>query len=272
MFKKIKFIIIFLFTGVFVFGQPTASFTSAGSLCSGDTITFTNTSTAYSISYWDFGDGTDTWQDNPLHIYTQSGTYTVTLTVYDSSGNTDQTDSSVTINATPDVTIIQNTALQSLTAQSSISGVSYNWYFNGDTTGAVDSAIYYLESGTYRVVVTSSDACSSDTSIYIMLGSGTTTGSDSLSVVVNNNILTPGVQDGANDVLFIDKLSSYQSPCYVTIFNKWGQLVYKNDNYTNLGGFDGHDNKGRELDAGTYYYIIKSEGRKTATGYIDLIR
>lgn len=272
MLKKITFIVFFLYSNIFVFGQVAASFTNSGSLCSGDTITFTNTSTSYTISYWDFGDSSDTWQDAPQHIYTQSGTFTVTLTVYDASGNSDQATKSITIAQTPNLTLTQNTIDQSLTAHSSVNGVSYSWYFNGDTTDATDSMVYYLESGTYKVVVTSSGGCTADTSKYISLSSSTTSSTDSLSVVVRNNILTPGVLDGANDVMFIDNLSSYASPCSVLVYNKWGQLVYRNDNYTNLGGFDGNDNNGRELDPGTYYYIIKSEGRKSATGYIDLIR
>lgn len=272
MLKKITSIIFLLSINIFVFGQPVASFSVTGNFCTGDTISFTNTSSSYTISYWDFGDNTDTWQDNPQHIYTQSGTFTITLTVYDASGNSDQTTQSITIAQTPDVTLSQNTFDQSLTAHSSTNGVSFSWIFNGDTTDATDSTIFYLESGNYKVIVTSTEGCSADTSVDISLSSSSTSASDSLSIVVRNNILTPGVADGANDVLFIDNLSSYANPCSIVIYNKWGQLVYKNDDYSNLGGFDGHDNNGRELDPGTYYYIIKSQGKKTATGYIDLIR
>lgn len=39
--------------------------------------------------HWDFGDGVSASAQNPVHTYTQAGTYTVTLTVQDSTGDSD---------------------------------------------------------------------------------------------------------------------------------------------------------------------------------------
>lgn len=55
-----------------------ASFTE---VVSEDTIAFTNTSDPSESIYWDFGDGTTATEMNPEHTYTESGTYTVSLTV-----------------------------------------------------------------------------------------------------------------------------------------------------------------------------------------------
>ena len=38
---------------------------------------------------WDFGDGTQSTEQNPSHIYSNPGVYTVTLTVVDASSATD---------------------------------------------------------------------------------------------------------------------------------------------------------------------------------------
>ena len=38
--------------------------------------------------HWDFGDGTTSTEQNPVHTYTKAGNYTVTLTVTDAYGNT----------------------------------------------------------------------------------------------------------------------------------------------------------------------------------------
>ncbi len=46
---------------------------------------------------WDFGDGTPTNEEaNPIHVFENKGTYTVTLTVFDSNGKSD--DATITIN------------------------------------------------------------------------------------------------------------------------------------------------------------------------------
>jgi PKD repeat protein len=45
-------------------------------------VEFSNTSTGdYSLSKWDFGDGSTSSLDDPLHIYSAAGSYTVTLTI-----------------------------------------------------------------------------------------------------------------------------------------------------------------------------------------------
>ena len=45
-------------------------------------VTFTNTSEGeYETSYWEFGDGTSSNQENPVHSYKKSGIYDVTLIV-----------------------------------------------------------------------------------------------------------------------------------------------------------------------------------------------
>ena len=54
------------------------------------------------VSYaWDFGDGTTGTGQTTTHIYTDPGTYTVTLTVRDAAGNTDTDISIVTVEAPP---------------------------------------------------------------------------------------------------------------------------------------------------------------------------
>ncbi|MFH1051389.1 MAG: PKD domain-containing protein [bacterium] len=46
------------------------------------TITFTNLSTGYPSSYqWTFGDGETSTAENPVHVYTSSGDFTVTLSI-----------------------------------------------------------------------------------------------------------------------------------------------------------------------------------------------
>lgn len=56
------------------------------------TVQFTNQSTGDVNSYsWDFGDGENSTEQNPDHIYTQKGTYTVSLTVSGAGGTATET-------------------------------------------------------------------------------------------------------------------------------------------------------------------------------------
>jgi len=56
------------------------------------TIQFTDTSTGSPASWsWNFGDGTNSTEQNPMHIYFSAGTYDVTLVVSNANGSTSKT-------------------------------------------------------------------------------------------------------------------------------------------------------------------------------------
>jgi PKD repeat protein len=72
---------------------PVADF--SGTPLSGDTpltVAFTDASTESPTSWlWDFGDSTTSTSQNPGKVYTAAGTYTVSLTVANSSGSDNET-------------------------------------------------------------------------------------------------------------------------------------------------------------------------------------
>ena len=84
---------------------PVAGFTSAPTLKEeGGTVTFTDTSVGTVTSWaWTFGDGNTSTSQNPTHVYSVPGTYSVTLTVTNAYGS-DSVSHDVTIVAsgTPD--------------------------------------------------------------------------------------------------------------------------------------------------------------------------
>ncbi|MGI4751311.1 MAG: PKD domain-containing protein [Janthinobacterium lividum] len=67
-----------------------ASFTVADSTCRSDSVVFKNTSTTTGITVsawnWDFGDGQTSTLQNPSHLYSAAGNYTVTLNITSSGG------------------------------------------------------------------------------------------------------------------------------------------------------------------------------------------
>ncbi len=69
----------------------------------GDSIKFTSTVAGGRSPYdynWNFGDGVASNEINPLHIFESSGTYTVSLTVTDSMGDTETKTKTVTVKST----------------------------------------------------------------------------------------------------------------------------------------------------------------------------
>ena len=76
---------------------PQARFSTS---VNGNTVSFNNNSSddnGIVSSNWNFGDGNASSTANPSHTYDNAGSYTVTLTVTDTTGQTDSTAASVTI-------------------------------------------------------------------------------------------------------------------------------------------------------------------------------
>jgi hypothetical protein len=66
----------------------------------GDSVSFTNLSSNYESVLWDFGDGQTSTAENPTHIYTLNGSYTVTLTANTNTACTEDTQTlSITVNS-----------------------------------------------------------------------------------------------------------------------------------------------------------------------------
>jgi gliding motility-associated-like protein len=78
--------------------------------------------------------------------------------------------------------------------------------------------------------------------------------------------------DLVNDWFQIDFLPE---GTHVTIYNRWGDLIYEENNYNvddPARRFEGKNKNGTDVIAGTYYYKVKYPGGSAKTGYILLNR
>lgn len=239
--------------------------------CTGETVRVVVVSTTnHQIAKFDFGDGTDTYGDNLKHIYQSEGDYTIKLKMLLNDGNwSDESSLTIHIGSSPELELEDNKAAGLLTASSS-TDASFEWFAGEQKLANTENTLYYLESGTYTVTATNSNGCSESASLKVTY-EGISENDDSY-IKVSNNVITPGSRDGINDVLYIQDVANFLEPCSVQIFDKKGKLVYTNPKYTNTDGFQGLDDKGNDLSAGTYYYVIKSQGKKGCTGFVDIIR
>ncbi len=156
------------------FPTCTANFTKT---VSGNTATFTNSSTSSSgiitNYYWSFGDGSNSSATNPTHIYSSGGTYTVCLTMVDSSsGCSNQKCKTVTIasTATCDAqfgVIDTGSAVYFYPLNCTPNTVTFLWNF-GDGTSSTSYQPYhtYAQAGTYYACLTVTNFLNTCTDTY----------------------------------------------------------------------------------------------------------
>ena len=143
-------------TGVQLSVPPTASFTaSSTTICVGQSVSFTNTSTGNPTSYaWTFqgGNPATSTATNPTVTYATAGTYTVTLVATNASGSNTATQT-IVVNPAPTVTASNPTicAGSSATIQASgtPAGGTYSW-----STGATGPSITVTPTATTTYTVT----------------------------------------------------------------------------------------------------------------------
>ena len=94
------------------------------------------------------------------------------------------------------------------------------------------------------------------------------------------NVITPDsdgetagyFSGGLNEAWYIEGIERLQN-VQVRIFNRWGNLVYENDNYSNNNPWYGNASKGDELEAGVYFYTITaSENIDPIEGTVTIFR
>jgi len=82
--------------------------------------------------------------------------------------------------------------------------------------------------------------------------------------------------DGKNDTWIIEYIDLFPDTQTnkVTLYNRWGDLVWEASNYDNTSVvFSGLNKNGGELSTGSYFYKIEFEGgRASITGYLSLKR
>ena len=110
--------------------------------------------------------------------------------------------------------------------------------------------------GTYSVVITNVDGCSSNQSIEVL----------NTLCTIPNGISPNG--DGSNDTF---DLSGFTGVREVKIFNRYGMVVFEQENYSNQ--WHGQQkNSDKLLPDGTYYYLVNFENSEPKTGWVYLVR
>jgi gliding motility-associated-like protein len=189
-----------------------------------------------------------------LTLYWDSCSQTVIDTIDIQRGN-------VFVDAGPDTAIQRGSELR-LNANY---GSDYYWYASSpieidNPFGRSPSIRFRREDDTVLVylILTDQYGCKGKDSLWVYI-------SDDLDQVVYN-IITPN-GDGLND--FFDlKYINPAGNCGLTIMNRWGSVVYRDEAYGN--DWFGTDQDGNPLPDGTYYYVVQCGLEVRSTGPITI--
>lgn len=139
-------------------------------------VKFTDLSENATEWYWNFGDGTNSVQQNPTHIYSAAGNYTVNLTASNAKGTNSKL-ATITVKAVPQKPIADFSATPtsgtvplnvSFTDRSTGTPTSWTWSFgDGNTSNTQNPAHKYNQPGIYTVGLTVQNAFETNTTTKI---------------------------------------------------------------------------------------------------------
>lgn len=144
-----------------VYAAPVVNFSaSQTSGCNSVFTNFNNQSSSSNGWQWDFGDGIFSTEQNPLHLYTQTGNYNVSLKVMNSDGCAATLLKQAYIQVNTVKAAFSNTAPVrceplKISFQDHSTGngrLQYKWFLgNGDSSVAAQPSLNYVTGGSYTV-------------------------------------------------------------------------------------------------------------------------
>jgi parallel beta-helix repeat protein len=134
-------------------------------------VTFTDITTGSPTSWsWIFGDGSTSNVQNPVHKYTQTGKYTVTLTASNAAGSNSITKSSYETVLIPPVASFTATPITgkapltvTFADKSTNNPTAWSWNFGDKSSSTAKNPVHkYTQTGKYTVILTVKNAAGSN--------------------------------------------------------------------------------------------------------------
>jgi gliding motility-associated-like protein len=230
--------------------------------CAPLTVSFMETASGGLSYVWNFGDGTPVSNlPTPTHVFTEPGTYNVSLTVAAPGGCTDEVNS-IFVNATPgpiaDFTSsptfpVQMSFPNTTVSFQDLSAGANQWTWNfgdGVISTSANPAHTYSQEGEFFVTLTvhSPEGCAAEVT-------------HGPYIVMTPDLFIPNVfspnGDGVND--FFQVQYTGDQPFNCAVFDRWGVKLWQTNNKT--ATWDGKDLNGAEVPEGVYFYTAKVGNR-----------
>lgn len=266
---------------IFIYREPEINFRDIpGPRCVPAIVDFEDLSIADSPIYynWDFGDGSTSTEQDPSHLYTDAGDYSVGLQIYTTEGCIDtlylMQQDLITIHPIPvsefTVDPIKTDICHSEITFTDLSVGATNIYYWFDDSiyfaHGANLVHQYQTDGWHRPMqIASNDFGCADTSyqtLYI-----------EPFVIYIPNTFTPDGDEFNN--IFSAELALEVYDWEMKIYNRWGQVVFESNDPK--VGWDGVYN-GFMMQDGAYAYVIKYEScekpgiYQLLTGHVNLLR
>lgn len=224
---------------------------------------------------WNFGDGSTASAVIPSHTYTQSGIYTVTVTVTGSQGCTSIASAIVNVNVKPSPVAAFSASPGTATLMNPVisfnnlsqRAVKYLWDFGDGNTSTVFSPDHrYSQKGMYTVMLISYAASGCTDTAYQQVEI-----EPEFSFYIPNAFSPNG--DGLND--YFTGTGMEIILFQMQIFDRWGMLIFETENMQT--GWDGTVNGGSSVaQEDVYIYKIKVKDFKNKVheyiGHVTLIK
>lgn len=153
----------------------------------------------------------------------------------------------------------ENNGLLQVIASGGAGGFTYQW--DNGASGQINSNI---DGGNYQLTVTDNSGCNVSEVFDLAC--------KPLVPIQPNGFLSPN-SDGKNDTWILDNLEFYPN-CKVSVYNRWGTLVYQSQPYSN--NWNGYYTEGSAvsgpLPAATYFYVIDTmkKSQDPIKGYLEI--
>lgn len=146
-----------------IVSKPLAIFSADSLSCTTKSVTFNNTSSGPGLKYtWDFGDGTSSNAQNPVHLYGNEGSYSVALSIKDIYGCMSQVSKTNYVKiANPEADFLLSDSVGTCPplvvnfTNRSKNYLTWHWDFgDGNTSSLANPSHFYASVGTFHVVLT----------------------------------------------------------------------------------------------------------------------
>jgi gliding motility-associated-like protein len=196
---------------------------------------------------------------------TASTVYTVTVSNTDNCASTDSV--IITVYTIPQFSLASTSATcddykdgtATATITSATQPVALLW-----SNGATVTNLTQLNTGIYYLTITDGTSCITIDSVIV--------GSlDQFNCLEIPTLFSPN-GDGKNDKFEIKHIDIYPD-AKVEIYNRWGNLIFKSDNYANPSNWWDGTWKGKEISMGSYVFILTlSPNMDPIQGIVSIVR